>query len=263
MYEIRHAGAKGLGVFASSHIPRGTRIFSERPLIAITQAQDAGDIFSASRLLSVKDRGKLLGLSSHTTTELSILRWNQTLWHTLKYTLSALSSLKIPKLTSIKEHVTILSIFRSNSFNLGSKSAIQQAVFSKISRINHSCLPNAQGNFHEGLGRFNIHATRDIATDEEVTLNYLHDHGAIREARMGRLSSGYGFDCGCPACDLSTTKGIDGEKRRVKMLGMLGEYAQGVENGSVKGVESELLIVEAFIRLMEGEGVAGHGVSVL
>ena len=157
----------------------------------------------------------------------------------------------------------MLSIFRSNAFDLGSKSAIQQAVFSNISRINHSCEPNAQGNFHEGLGRFNVHATRDIAVDEELTLNYLHDHGAVRETRVGRLRDGYGFDCACPACDMSSERGVDGEKRRIEMLGRLGRYAHGVENGSVKGAQAELEVVEAFIRLMQCEGIAGHGVSVL
>lgn len=263
MYEIRHAGAKGFGVFAQTHIPRGTRIFSERPLLAITQAQGAGDIFSASRLLSVQDLDKLLRLSSHTTTELSVLRWNQALWYTLKYTLAELRSFTVPKFTSIKEHVTILSIFRSNAFNLGSTSAIQQAVFSEISRINHSCLPNSQGNFHDGLGRFNIHATRDIARDEELTLNYLHEHGEIREARMGKLRNGYGFDCDCPACNLSMTRGKDGETRRMNLLGMLREYAEDTAKVGVQVSEAELLIVEAFIRLLEGEGIAGREVSVL
>jgi hypothetical protein len=263
MYEIRGAGAKGLGVFAQSHIPRGTRIFSEKPLLSITHAQDAGDIFTASRLLAPNQRGRLLGLSNHTTIELSILRWNQAAWYTLKSTLAALSSFALPKRLSLSEHVRILSIFRSNAFNLGSMSSIQQALFERISRINHSCLPNAQGNFHEGLGRFNIHATRDIERDEELTLNYLHERGAVRASRQESLETGYGFLCQCPACDMGTKEGSGGEKARIKMSETLRRYAEGAQTHGVKGVEAELVVLNAFLKLMEGEGIAGREVSVL
>lgn len=162
-----------------------------------------------------------------------------------------------------KEHVTILSIFRNNAFNLGSGSAFQQAVFPKISRTNHSCVPNAQGNFHDELGRFNIHATRDIETGEELTLNYLQELGAAREVRQERLMSGYGFNCECAACDMSSSKGRDGEKRRVKMHEELAKYVEGVAGGSVQSSEAELEAVQRFIRLLEGEGIAGRELSTL
>jgi hypothetical protein len=79
MYEIRSAGVKGLGIFAKSFIPRGTRIFSEQPLLAIRQDQDARHICAAFRLLSVEDRRSLMSLSHHATKESSIIRWSQAL----------------------------------------------------------------------------------------------------------------------------------------------------------------------------------------
>lgn len=263
MYEIRRAGEKGLGVFAKTHISKGTRIFSERPLLSISQTQTAGDLFAVSRLLSSKHRGDLLELSSHTTNELSILRWNQALWYTLKSTLSALSAFSLPKRISLSEHVRILSIFRSNAFSLGSTSSIQQAVFARISRINHSCLPNSQGNFHEGLGMFNVHSTRDIEQDEELTLNYLPERGALRASRQGSLKTGYGFICQCPACDLETKKGLVGEDARVKMSETLREYSEKAPGQGLVGDEAELSVIQAFAALLEGEGIAGREVSVL
>lgn len=184
------------------------------------------------------------------------MRWSQAFWFTLK-------SLSFSQFPRLGEHVAILSIFRSNAFALGSKSTIQQAVFGQISRLNHSCVPNAQGNFHEGLGRFNVHATRDIGLGEELTLNYLPEHGSVRQTRQGRLSEGYGFECLCQACDLSTVGGERGEAGRVNMLKILKEYAEGVQEDGEKGTEKELEIVQGFLGLLQGEGIAGREVSVL
>lgn len=267
MYEIKSAGLKGLGVFAKTFIPRGTRIFSEAPLLAISPGQNAGDIYSASRSLSSDDRRRFLGLSTHVTNELKIMRWSQAVWYTLTHTLSSLfrreKGIGAMSWPNPKEHVTIISIFRNNAFNLGASSAFQQAVFPKISRINHSCVPNAQGNFHDELGRFNIHATRDIETGEELTLNYLQELGAAREVRQERLMSGYGFSCECTACDMSSSKGRDGEKRRVKMHEELAKYVEEVAGGSVQSSEAELEAVQRFIRLLEGERIAGRELSSL
>jgi hypothetical protein len=268
MYEIRTAGLKGLGVFSKSFIPRGTRIFSEKPLLAIQPGQNAGDIYFASRLLSPEDKRRLLGLSVHVTKGLSFLRWGQATWYTLTYMISEIFGRKGSREGRIgwpnpQEHVTVLNIFRNNAFNLGSSSKYQQAVFPRISRVNHSCVPNAQGNFHAGMGRFNVHATRDIEKDEEVTLNYLQELGAGREKRQERLVGGYGFECECPACDMKLESARRGEKRRLKMHEELAKYIEGMTSGAAPGLEAELEAVQRFIRLLEGEGIAGRELSTL
>lgn len=273
MYEIRPAGPKGLGVFAKSLIPRGTRIFSERPLLSLRPNQSSSDIYTISRLLAPKDRASLLSLSSHITNELRFLRWNQALWYTLKALLKNFPYF-LPRYchfephrpgpfstrNSLKEHVNILSIFRSNSFNVKS-AGIYHAVFKRISRINHACVPNSQGNWSEGLGRFNVHATRDILKDEEVSLSYLSDFAALRGARVEMLRSGYGFECGCQACDLGTEMGRLGEERRVEMHDLLENYAQGVEDGEDKCPNKELDTMMQFISMLEGEAITGREVA--
>lgn len=271
MYEIRSAGSKGLGVFANAIIPRGTRIFSERPLLAIRQNQDAGHVFAASRLISDQDRSILMSLSHHASKESSVIRWSQA----LKYTISQTASAILAKLGNpgggevafpgfgLRDHVTVLSIFRSNSFNLGSGSVFRQALFPSISRINHSCVPNAQGNFHDKMGKFNVHATRDIEVDEELTLNYLHEHGAVRESRQKRLLDSYGFGCNCPACDLKLDRGRNGEAGRVQLQKVLGEYAEGVAQSGVESPKKELEMIKQLITLLEGDGIAGRELSTL
>jgi hypothetical protein len=271
MYSIKSAGVKGLGVFANSVIPRGTRIFSERPLLAIRQDQDAGHLYETSRLLSAEDRTRLMGLSHHITKELTVIRWSQTIRYIVGQTISAiLGRLHSPggggatfPGWALRDHVKLLSIFRSNAFNLGSTAIFQQAVFPSISRINHSCVPNAQGNFHEGSGKFNIHAIREIDADEELTLNYLHEHGAVRESRQRRLLEGYGFGCDCPACDLSLERGMEGETARLEMQKSLAEYAKGISEGDVESPEKELRMIQQFVTLLERDRIAGRELSTL
>ncbi|KUJ11987.1 SET domain-containing protein [Mollisia scopiformis] len=271
MYEIRPAGPKGLGVFAKSLIPIGTRIFSERPLISLHPNQSASDIYTLSRLLSPSQRSQLLSLSSHITTSLRFMRWNQAIYYTLK-SFSKNFPFLLPRYchfepqrpasprNSISEHVRILSIFRSNAFNLSTEK-IYQAVFPGISRINHDCVPNAQGNWNQGMERFNVHATRDIEGGEEVTLSYLGEVGAIRERRGQDLGSGYGFECGCQACDLDSEVGRRGEENRAGIKHLLQKYAEGVSSGGQKCGEQELKVLMAFLRMLEGEGVAGREVA--
>jgi hypothetical protein len=268
MWEIRSAADKGLGVFAKALIRRGTRIFSERPLLAIRHDQDASDIYPAARLLSAEDRRTFLGLSSHITKESAILRWNHAFWHILKQNvldtylrLQGKGEFSISGLPSMRRHVAITSIFRSNAFDLGNAVAFQEAVFPRISRMNHSCIPNAQGNFHEPLGCFNIHAIRDIEVDEELTLNYLHEHISIRDSRQGRLLKGYGFVCECPACDLTSLRGSDGEESRIQMGKLLGDYAELVAQNA--DPEAELRTTELLLKMLEKEGVAGRELSTM
>ncbi|KAH7407779.1 hypothetical protein BKA64DRAFT_430273 [Cadophora sp. MPI-SDFR-AT-0126] len=268
MIEVRSAGVKGLGVFAKKLIPRGTRIFSERPLLTV-HGQDASTLYPAIKLLNTKDRDALMALTSFRDRELDLMRWSVVLVHTAQNTLAAAFRALVGKKgfaqatakNSLADHVEALSIFRSNAFNIGPK--LGTSLFPRIARINHSCLPNAQGNFHEPLGKFNVHATRDIRPGEEVSLNYLLETGALRHVRVENLSKGYGFDCACPACDMSGKRGKDGEEKRVAMIDVLKAFVEQPMAGNITDKEAELETMKAFIELYESEGIAGRELSNL
>jgi len=215
-------------------------------------------------------------LSVHFSKESRAIRWNHAIWYTVKDAIFEVSKyirrrgIAFPKHSrsrfNLKEHVKVLGIFRSNAFDLGSHCLYQQAVFNRTSRINHSCVPNAQGNFDDTLSRFNIHATRDIKTDEELTLNYLQEEGAARESRQSRLLSGYGFTCDCPACDLTSSQGRLGEENRLHMHQKLAEFAgasEGAGNSITQKLEVERQTIKSFILLLEGEKIAGRELSTL
>lgn len=284
MYEVRVAGVKGLGVFAKQLIPRGTRIFSEKALLTIPHGGDgasAGAVLRSLRPLSLLQRGALLGLSEGAPSrDVALLRWGQVAWYRTLEALVKLRSRLATKSQSasqngfddgnvrktnialrISEHVRIVAIFRNNAFNIGMD---RQAVFPRIARINHSCAPNAQGHFHEGLGTLNVHATRDILDGEEVVINYLKETGVtLRRQRQSKLQEGYGFDCDCAACDTDSKSGRDGEQRRLEALSKLARYAQETtESGAThKNTESELAMLMDMVKLFEKQGLTGRGLS--
>lgn len=266
MYEIKHAGAKGFGVFANQLIPRGTRIFSERPLIALRQDQDASDIILAARLVSRQDQVELLKLSTAISRRLSLIRWVHVVYYSFRQTFLDIRSKlgwTMPSPGSLKKNHKIISIFRNNAFDLGGLSKFRQAVFHQISRLNHSCLPNAQANFDEPLGVFNVHSTREIKSGEELTLNYLPDHSAPRDSRQSRLQGTYNFACACPACDLSIPHSRDGEERRLQIHRDLALYGEEVMQSGIEKPNEELKVVESLIRLLEDDNVAGRELASL
>ncbi|CZT45226.1 uncharacterized protein RSE6_05520 [Rhynchosporium secalis] len=302
MIEVRAAGVAGLGVFAKTLIPRGTRIFSERSLLTLHRNKPSS-FYPLLQRLSAHDRDVFMSLSAFRTRETDVMRWAVAGVHTLHNAFmsafglfgknkltgsdsnsnSDLNSISCPKRTSLSDHVSAISIFRSNSFNIGqsptsmpvsqgsdaSTSSISHALFPQTARINHSCLPNAQGNYNPATQKFNVHATRDIERGEEVKLNYLMEEGGLRRSRMERLREGYGFDCKCPACDFGRVRGRRGEERRLKMVEKLKGFVVAMEGrGLLKEemdkeveVERELEATMAYIELFESEGIAGRELS--
>ena len=75
------------------------------------------------------------------------------------------------------------------------------AVHLRISRCNHSCLPNAKFSFDAALGVGRLHALRPIAAGTEVSFNYGAKGGRARRQR--RLLQRFNFVCGCELCSLA------------------------------------------------------------
>jgi hypothetical protein len=69
-----------------------------------------------------------------------------------------------------------------------------------VSRINHSCQPNAKHTWNEKLKQQTVYAIRPIAEDEELFLSYLA--GGTSEERKETLKEHFGFDCTCELCSL-------------------------------------------------------------
>ncbi|KAI1866201.1 uncharacterized protein JN550_007890 [Neoarthrinium moseri] len=249
MFEIRHAGVKGFGIFASRLITRGSRILAERALLSINN--DNPSILAAAAQLSPLNRAALLRLSL-----------NESKRSALGLISAAWQSFSLKSMT-IGQSRDVLNVFYNNNFALSDKLGTR-AVFPTVARINHSCVPNSQGNFNESLGSFTIHATNDIARGEEVTISYLHDELGLRAARQKNLHKGYGFYCGCELCSGSAQRQKESHRRRSDIQMKLRAFAK--QQGSVHTPDTasrKLVLTRLIIDTHEQEGLAGRELASL
>ncbi|KXH47495.1 TPR domain-containing protein [Colletotrichum nymphaeae SA-01] len=241
MFTVRQAIGKGLGVFASKPILTGQRILTDQALLTITSS-DSNSILRQAQLLSTAGRDSLLSLSTNPSKS-SVFSWLESIWRS-----------KSAPQDTVSNH-TILNIFRNNNFNIGNQT---QALFPQVARLNHSCVPNAQGNFHKDLNAFTIHATRNIEPEEEITISYLDEHLGLRQSRQTALHDGYGFTCGCSACS-TTTSSEAGEVRRAEIQRKLELFAEAASEDP----EDEFKMMLALLDAHEAEAIRGREVSTM
>jgi len=110
--------------------------------------------------------------------------------------LSLQDRFKISRLFCLGDR-TILNIFSTNSFTITSKYC---GLFIKISRINHSCEPNACYN-NNGCFEKEVTALRTISEGEEITISYITNNWEVRGIRQQELSC-WRFTCSCQVCSL-------------------------------------------------------------
>ncbi|KAF4782338.1 TPR domain-containing protein [Colletotrichum scovillei] len=221
MFTVRQAIGKGLGVFASKPILTGQRILTDQALLTITSS-DSNSILRQAQLLSTAGRDSLLSLSTNPSKS-SVFSWLESIWRS----------------KSAPQHTT-------------------QALFPQVARLNHSCVPNAQGNFNKDLDAFTIHATRNIEPEEEITISYLDEHLGLRQSRQTALHDGYGFTCGCSACS-TTTSSEAGEVRRAEIQRKLELFAQAASEDP----EDEFKMMLALLDAHEAEAIRGREVSTM
>ncbi|KAK1639294.1 TPR domain-containing protein [Colletotrichum phormii] len=241
MFTVRQAIGKGLGVFASRPILTGQRILTDQALLTFTSS-DSNSILRQAHLLSTAGRNSLLSLSTNPSKS-SVFSWLESVWR----------SKSAPQ--DIVSNHTILNIFRNNNFSIGNQT---QALFPQVARLNHSCVPNAQGNFNKDLNAFTIHATRKIEPEEEITISYLDEHLGLRQSRQTALHDGYGFTCGCSACS-STTSSEAGEVRRAEIQRKLELFAEAASEDP----EDEFKMMLALLDAHEAEAIRGREVSTM
>lgn len=91
------------------------------------------------------------------------------------------------------------NIIRSNGYPLGPESGVG-GVFANVSRINHSCRPNAKHSWNAILKEQTVYALRFIPPGEEITLSYLA--GGTSGERQEILKTHFRFECKCELCSL-------------------------------------------------------------
>ena len=73
-------------------------------------------------------------------------------------------------------------------------------LFLTASRLNHSCVPNADHYFDAETQCQVVFANRHLRPGEEIFVSYIK-HTSLRGLRALELNHRWGFACDCPACD--------------------------------------------------------------
>ncbi|KAI8722452.1 MYND-type zinc finger protein samB [Fusarium sp. LHS14.1] len=217
MYAIRDVPDKGKGLIATKPIPRGTRILAEPPLFRSPMTDDR----------AVKDE---------------ILNKVNSLHPAHKATFFALTSLQ-----KYEADHPAWGIFCSNALK---EVQGMYGLYPTAARINHSCVPNAHYARNNALGKLTIHAVKDIAEGDEITIFYLNVYN-IRAERQKKLR---GFTCTCSLCSLEGERLKESDQRlqlSFELCHLTGDEIEA-SNGSVCRRPRAVL---ACMDLLDKEGV--------
>lgn len=221
LYELRQTADKGLGLFATSFIRRGTEIIREEPLLKISENAIQNVWGPYCRLTTAQKAAydslhafKPHGLNLEHASRCYLIDPND----------DSLEEDDIEEM--VQDQVRVMSIFAVNNFRLAPSGL---AVYATASRLNHSCVPNVHHSYNPTLKRITVHAVRDILPNEELFTTYLGGDGAyqVRGQRIEKLRSAYGFICHCPACS-DHTGTSDGRRELMSRITWgLTQFTQG------------------------------------
>jgi len=116
-------------------------------------------------------------------------------------------------------------------------------IFPLISRLNHSCAPNAALTWCPSRRAQVLRATRDVGVGEEVVVAYVRVHNCTRAHRKDVLSQRFGFACACAVClrpewasDDDARTRIDELSSHLAQVRMMKRIWAGGSHSSASGV---------------------------
>lgn len=184
IYALKDIPGKGKGLVAAQHIPKGTRILSEQPIVSLLEGQ--------------MDETRL---KAHVSRQIQALSEQQ------RHSFLFLHNL-YPYQDITEQY---LGIIRTNALPIEAD-GVAGGIFFEACRINHACDNNAQKNWNRCIKRHTVHALRDIPKGEEITIYYL-GRDASRARRRERLREKFGFLCSCNMCSLPTQLSQESDAR--------------------------------------------------
>lgn len=258
-WEIRSTPDKGLGVFATEEIPKGSRIIAEPALLKIEPNEDIRYSWEAYKRLAPAQQARYdtlhYHIAAHTLEEMAQSK-----------TLAGEPFAVRDSYGELLPHVRVIGIFSCNAFDISQR----MGIFPISSRINHSCVPNAAWAYNGTLDCLTIHVIRDVKPGEEICHSYIRDYYRhSREQRDAELSR-YGFRCHCPACR-SDEEGDLRERRRARIKeahqhvlyhGAGEQSKRGMSPGGANSQRLGLDRAEELIRLLIEEGVGTMELSL-
>lgn len=182
LYQVADVPGKGKGVITRFNVAKGNRILSEKPLLLVQPLPlDELEAVIAKKLKSLPKKEQRQFLSLH---------------------------------NNFPGKHPFGGICKTNALPCGPGSPVG-AVYATACLINHSCLPNSHHSWNESTKQETIHAIRQIAAGDEITISY--DHGGSQASRRSFLRKAFGFDCSCDICTLPGPQLQISDNRRARI----------------------------------------------
>jgi len=201
LFEVKRIDKEhGFGMFAVNDIPSGTLILRESPIITLlkeehrTEQTEEQWIHSQFEALSKGDQDTVLSLHNNLEHD-----------------------------ENTEGKTRCVGVYRTNAYCFTDHDRFESGLFPMISRINHSCFPNAQfvdDTKHEMHG---IIALCGISAGEEITHCYIDIDLFMADSmkRQKYILEHYGFECQCRDCVLF--------KKRDKFRRKYREFEEGMD----------------------------------
>ena len=236
--ELRPVPGKGIGMFTTGPIARGTRILSESAIMHLAGDEDLFDVPLKFAKMSIEDQATFLELAATPLKRQGRDQWKMLL---LQRTFEPEKASELP----IDLKMRLLSIFEINSFAAGAGAA----VVATAARMNHSCTPNVYHYWNAATGHLTVHATRDMTAGEEILTCYV-DVCFYTEARQKELER-YRFRCDCAAGSMQTHSGRQSEKRRQQLCALNGKIVTNCKSSPSVQVDFEQSTLEAVLQIID------------
>ncbi|RVD84859.1 uncharacterized protein DFL_003196 [Arthrobotrys flagrans] len=252
LYEERQTPEAGIGAFATTTIPSGTRIFCEESLIMLPDEAGHVEVYNAVKALEPKKQEMYWALAASTKASRDV-GWIEKLRGACDEDISSTFN----DLVSSHEHAW--SIYETNRFTCKSLSSSTKSlgIFPQSARLNHSCSPNVFHRYNPVINRLTVHALRDIQKGEELLTSYIDIcHPTVVRRQILKH---WGFRCRCEACD-SPDDEEDCRRKRIEDLftKIKKRETRKLKNGNKwtdKECQWSLGVVVKCIRLLEKEGM--------
>ncbi|KAI1214191.1 uncharacterized protein F4807DRAFT_468137 [Annulohypoxylon truncatum] len=271
MYTIKPSPGKGLGVFATQAIERNDKIVHEPALLSQTNAEELekGSRFKCliDKFDQLDDNKKAQYLSlSH-----RVVGFDKETYDVLRYFINTTQ----PRIAdddyqkTFQELTRMLDVFNTNCAAMVKSNRLEGfGIFPIYSRINHSCIPNARWQYNYTVNEMEVHAVRDIADNEEITITYFpYDRSlsTFQDREWDCLLRG--FQCDCEACADPDPDLRDGRRERMcELMGFFEDYNLGafineVELNPPFGTPEPIRLALELVKLLETEGLFGDSLA--